>query len=357
MKTKLSVALGIFLLSSAAYAGSGTSGDGTEFKVVPMVSDQAGVAPNTDPNLVNPWGLSQAPGNPLWVSDNGTSLSTLYDPTTGAPQSLVVAIPSDGPTGTVFVPPGTGFPITENGATDDSIFLFATESGAILGWSPNVDQTNAVIGVDNSAGGAAYKGLAYDPTDILLFAADFSNNAVEEYDANWHLVRSFTDMNLPSRFAPFNVAWLNNKLYVSFAKRKKTGIDEVDGKGLGFVDVFDTQGNMVSRLVSQGKLDAPWGMTIAPTGFGNLAGALLVGNFGNGQIHAYDANSGKFMGTLRGDEDKAIKGTSRSDGDGNAIVIDGLWSLFPGPDNKTIFFSAGPDGEAHGLLGQIAHKD
>jgi uncharacterized protein (TIGR03118 family) len=341
MKSRFAIALGFILLSTAAVtAASLAPPPKTEFKVIPLVSDQPGVAPNTDPNLVNPWGLSQAPGNPLWVADNGTDLSTLYDPSSGAINPLVVGIKPGAPTGTVFVPPGTGWPISKNGASDDSIFLFDTESGAILGWSFNVDQNNAVVGVDNSKKGSAYKGLAVDVPDVLLFAADFANNEIQVYDGKWKLVRKFTDKSLPRHFAPFNVQWLNGKLYASFAKRARGGIDEVDKKGLGYVDVFDASGNLLKHLVSNGQLDAPWGMVIAPSGFGKFAGALLVGNFGNGKIHAYDPDTGDFMGTLNDDH-------------GNPVKIDGLWSLFPGPDDSTIMYSAGPDDESHGVVGQI----
>ena len=341
MKTKIGLALGFILLSTGAVvAGGKPPPPRLEFNVVPLVSDQPGVAPNTDPNLVNPWGLSQAPGNPLWVSDNGTDLSTLYDPSTGAPNSLVVSIPPGAPTGTVFVPPGTGFPITEGANTDDSIFLFDTEGGQILGWSFNVDASKAIVGVDNSATGAVYKGLAYDPTDVLLFAANFTNNRVEVYNKNWKKVRAFTDTTLPKRFAPFNVAWLNNKLYVAFAERVRGGIDDVHGAGLGYVDVFDSQGTLLQHLIANGNLNAPWGMMIAPSGFGKFAGALLVGNFGDGKISAYNASTGALIGRMKGN-------------DGKLIVIDGLWSLFPGPDDSTITFSAGPADESHGLLGHI----
>jgi uncharacterized protein (TIGR03118 family) len=339
MKTKFGLALGAILVSSAAVLAGAAPPPRLEFNVVPMVSDQPGVAPHTDPNLVNPWGISQLPGNPLWVSDNGTNLSTLYDPSSGAINPLVVSIPPGAPTGTVAVPPGTGFPISEGNATDDSIFIFDTESGALLGWSFNVDQSKAIVAVDNSAKGAAYKGLAYDPTDVLLFAADFTNNKVEVYNKTWKRVGAFTDSTLPKRFAPFNVAWLNGKLYVAFAKRA-SGIDEVDGPGLGYVDVFDAHGTLLQHLIANGALNAPWGMTIAPSGYGKFAGALLVGNFGDGRIHAYDAGTGQLMGTLKGN-------------DGKALVIDGLWSLFPGPNDSAVTFSAGPDGETHGLLGQI----
>jgi uncharacterized protein (TIGR03118 family) len=339
MKPKLSLAFGLVLLSTAAFAGSPQPTQ-TKFHVVPLVSDQPGVAAFTDPNLVNPWGMAQAPGNPLWVSDNHTNLSTVYDPATGQPQALVVNIPSDGPTGAGFVPPGTGFPITENGNTGDSIFTFDTEGGAILGWNPDVDPNNAVIAVDNSAKDSVYKGLAYDPADVLLFAADFHNNQVQVYDSNWNLVRSFTDTGLPKNFAPFNVAWINNKLYVAFAERQADGDDEVDGKGLGYIDVFDAQGVLLKHLIANGKLNGPWGMLIAPPGYGKFAGQLLVGNFGNGYINVYDPNKGTFKGHLRADR-------------GKPIVIDGLWSLFPGPNDNTVTFSAGPDDESHGLLGQI----
>lgn len=334
---KFRIALGIALLSTAAMAAHTPRGD---FHVVPLVSDQKGVAPNTDPNLVNPWGISQAPGNPLWVSDNGTNLSTLYDPKTGAIQPLVVNIPSDGPTGTVFVN-GNGFPISKNGTKGNSIFLFDTEGGAILGWNNNVDLNNAIVVVDNSRKKSAYKGLAIDD-NLNLYAADFVNNAVQVYDKKWHLAGTFTDSSLPKHFAPFNVAWINGKVYVAFAKREVGGIDEVDGKGLGYVDVFDTGGNLQKQLVAQGDLNAPWGMTIAPAKFGKFAGALLVGNFGDGKVHAYDPDTGRFLGTLKTSSDKIL-------------VIDGLWSLFPGPDKESVIFSSGPDGEKHGLLGQI-HK-
>jgi uncharacterized protein (TIGR03118 family) len=340
MKSQFTLALSAILFSTAALAGgSHPAMPKSGFQVIPLVSDQPGVAPNTDPNLVNAWGLSQAPGNPLWVADNGTNLSTLYDPSTGTPNPLVVSVPG-APTGTVFAPPGTGWPITKNGATDDSIFLFDTEDGTIQGWSFNVDQNNAVVGVDNSAKGAAYKGLAVDVPDVLLFAANFTGNAVEVYDGNWNLVNSFTDPSLPKHFAPFNVAWLNGQLYVAFAKRRIGEIDEIDRRGLGYVDVFDARGSLQKQLIANGHLEAPWGMTIAPSGFGSLAGALLVGNFGNGKIHAFDATTGVYIGGLK---DKNKK----------PIAIDGLWSLFPGPAEDTIMFSAGPDDESHGLVGQI----
>lgn len=335
---KIHIAVGAALLFSTAAIAAVQPG--SHYQIVPLVSDQKGVAAHTDPNLVNPWGISQAPGSPIWVSDNGTNLSTLYDPTTGQPNSLVVKIPSDGPTGTVFVN-GKGFPITRGGVTGNSIFLFASEGGGILGWNNNVALNKAVMVVDNSGKKSAYKGLAIDD-DLCLYAADFANGEVQMYDKKWHLTGKFTDTSLPMRFAPFNVAWINHKVYVAYAKREVGGIDEVDHKGLGYVDVFDTQGHLLKQLIAQGDLNAPWGMTIAPARFGKFAGALLVGNFGDGKVHAYDPDTGKFLGTLKTDANKPV-------------VIDGLWSLVAGPDRQSVVFSSGPDHEAHGLVGQIRH--
>jgi uncharacterized protein (TIGR03118 family) len=244
------------------------------------------------------------------------------------------------PTGTVAVPPGAGFQITEDGRSANSSFIFDTEGGTILGWSSSVDPDNAVVAVDNSANGSVYKGLAIDGTSKQLYAADFVNNEVQIFDNTFTQTSSFTDPELPRRYAPFNVQLLNGKLYVAFAKRERGGSDEVAGAHLGFVDVFDTSGNLLQRLVSKERLNAPWGLTIAPTGFGDLAGALLVGNFGDGRINAYDPNTGQYLGTLRGT-------------DGRRLSIDGLWAVDSGPATNQITFTAGPQDETHGLLGLI----
>jgi uncharacterized protein (TIGR03118 family) len=338
MRTKIGVAaLGVILLSVSAFAESSTAA--SKFDVVPLVSDQPGVAPNTDSDLVNAWGIAHSPSGPNWVSDNGTDKSTIYNRTTGAKLLPVVKIPHGAPTGIVNVPPGTGFEIKANGTSGPAIFLFDTESGAIEGWNFDVSLNKAIIAVDNSSKGSVYKGLALDAADKLLFAADFANNQVQVFNSKFKLVRSFTDIGLPKRFAPFNVAWVNDHLYVVFAKREKGGFDEVAGRGLGYVDVFNAQGKLLKHLIANGKLNAPWGITIAPAGFGTFADALLVGNFGDGKIHAYDATTGEFVGTLRGM-------------DGTPLTIDGLWALDAGP-NSRVTFTAGPDDESHGLLGLI----
>ncbi len=316
------------------------------FEVVPLVSDQPGVAPNTDPDLVNAWGLSHTRNGPLWVSDNGTDKSTVYDRTTGTKVNITVNVPG-APTGTVVSVDDqdgdTDFPIEKDGRKGASAFIFDTEAGTILGWNATVDGSNAIVAVDHSVQGSVYKGLAIVPEKQLLFAADFANNQVQVFDDQWNQIRKFTDKGLPKRFAPFNVAYLNDKIYVAFAKRERGGTDEVAGKGLGYVETFDLKGNLLQHLIANGKLNAPWGMAIAPSGFGAFAGALLVGNFGDGKVNAFDANTGAFLGTLE-------------DSDGKPLKIDGLWALDSGPDTNKVTFSAGPSEETHGLIGFIEAK-
>jgi uncharacterized protein (TIGR03118 family) len=336
MKMQISLFLGAVALTiSPAFAGANPP-KASKYTITNLVSDQAGVAANTDSELVNPWGISHAPNQPQWVSDNGSNRSTVYDQHSGT-KSLSVGV-AGAPTGSVYVTPNSGFVVTEGSNSGSSEFLFDTEGGTILGWAPNVDFSNAIAAVDNSAKGSVYKGLAISGKQI--FAADFANNQVQIYDSTFKQTGAFTDTALPKHFAPFNATLLGGKIYVAFAKREKKGIDELHGKGLGYVDVFDTSGNLQKRLISNGKLNAPWGMTIAPSGFGKYSGALLVGNFGDGKINAYDVNTGDFLGTL--------KGTN-----GKPVVIDGLWALDSGPDNS-VTFTAGPDDETHGLLGLIS---
>ena len=278
-------------------------------------------------------------GQTVWVSDNGTGLSTVYQQGTGANTGLVVTIPSGVPTGQVYVPPNTGFLISENGKSGNALFLFNSEAGVISGWSASVDSKNAVVGYDGSANGSVYKGLALNLSSKLLFAADFANNQVQVFDNTFTPVGSFTDSSLKG-YAPFNVAIVGGNVYVAFAKQDKTKHNEIDKLGDGYVDVFSESGTLLTQLVAQGELDAPWGMTIAPSTFGTLAGALLVGNFGNGWINAYDASTGTSLGWL-------------TEKNGNPVAIDGLWALDPVP-NGEITFSAGPHKEKHGLLGLLS---
>ena len=350
MKTKLRFAL--LLASAAAVAGVVTAGfvsaapGGAGYDTVLLVSNHPGVAATYDPDLVNAWGISHCPGTPLWVSDNGSNKATLYDRNNGSKVPLTVKITHGGaPTGQVWVPfkrdtdSDVDFPIHENGVTGPSVFLFVTEAGTIEGWNPNVDLNRALVGVDRSAQGSVYKGIAIVENRERIYVADFANNQVQVFNDKFKQVGSFTDPTLPKRFAPFNVAHLNGKLYVAFAQRERGGTDEVDKPGLGYVDVFSNGGVLMQHLIANGPLNAPWGMTMAPKNFGQFSGALLVGNFGDGLIHAFDPNTGALLGTL-------------SRPNGKPIRIDGVWGLDTGPDAR-VTFAAGPNDEADGLLGQI----
>jgi len=340
MNSKIKIAAGLLLFFSPALAGMlPTPTTHERVTVTPLVADQQGAAPNTDPNLVNSWGLSRDDEGLLWVTDNGTDLATSYDSNTGVPTGTAINIPMGAPTGNVYVSEGIDFQISENGKSGPAELLFDTESGAIEGWNEDVDANNAVVAVDNSAKGAVYKGLALDTGTQRLFAANFTQNQVEVYDTGFNLINTFTDPTLQG-YGPFNVVDINGLLYVSFANQGKVCCDEVDRPHLGYVDVFSADGQLQKRLISKGKLDAPWGMTIAPAGFGSLAGALLVGNFADGRINAYDPGTGAYIATLR-------------TANGRILKIDGLWGLIAASDNQ-VEFAAGPSDESHGLVGQLS---
>ena len=334
MRKQISLAVALALLASPAIAA-------TAFKITKLDSDIAGKAKFTDPNLVNPWGMSQVGSNPIWVSDNGTGLSTLYDQGTGVVESLVVTIPGGAPTGTVYNNT-TSFQISENGRNGAAEFIFDSEAGILSGWNSTVDAKNAVVAYDGSANGSVYKGLAIDLKSKLLFAADFVNDQVQVFDGTWTVTKSFTDKSLKG-YAPFNVAVINGSVYVAFAKQGKVCCDEKHGPGLGAIDVFDESGNLQKQLVAPGgELNAPWAMTIAPSSFNEFSGALLVGNFGNGWINAYDISTGASLGTLNNKT-------------GYPLTIKGLWGLDPVP-NGDVTFTAGIKDEAHGLMGLITAK-
>jgi len=322
----------------------------TSFSVVPLVSDQPGVAPNTDPNLVNAWGLTSSPTSPWWVSDNGTDKSTLYRGSDGLPFPLgapLVVNVHNAPTGTVFNPT-TGFVLPTGGK---ALFLFDTEEGKVLGWN-GAQGTDAVV-VADLGDGAIYKGLAIADTVAgpRLYAADFHNAKVDVFDGSFGLVpdSGFVDPGLPRGYAPFGIQTIGDRVFVSYAKQDADAADEIAGQGKGFVDAYDTAGNLLARVAQHGQLNAPWGLTIAPDGFGRFTGDLLVGNFGDGQINAYEEmGNGHF----------AHRGELR-DESGKSLTIDGLWALEVGQGGNngpagTLFFTAGPDDETHGLFGQIA---
>jgi uncharacterized protein (TIGR03118 family) len=333
MRSELGLAVTLSML--AATAAAQPPAGAPAFKIVPLVSSQAGQAPNYDPNLINPWGLSQATigDQPIWAADAGTGLSTLYKQKSGKIEKLVVTIPDGSPTGTVYAP-GIGFSVTENGNSGDSEFIFDSLTGVISGWNSSVDENNAIAVIDNSSSGAFYTGLAIDPSSELLFAANYGNNQVEVYDNSWNLVTTFTDSSLPSGFSVFNVAVFSGSLYVTFTKDFFFG-----KKGNGYVDVFSESGTLEQQLIAKGALNAPWGLAIAPSTYGSFAGSLLVGNLDNGEINAFDQSSGDFMGTL-------------SDKNGKPLSINGLWALDPVPSGD-ITFAAGPDYYYDGLVGLI----
>jgi uncharacterized protein (TIGR03118 family) len=322
--------------------------------VTPLVSDQAGVATFQDPNLVNAWGLAAGPTTPWWVADADADVSTLYGGD-GTPRSLVVSV-EGGPTGLVFNG-GSRFVVTDGTSSGPALFLWATESGTIRGWNaavpPPAPSTQSFLAADRSSEGANYKGLAIASTAAgdFLYAADFHNARIDMFDGEFDVVTpagAFVDPKMPAGFAPFGIQNLGGTLYVTYAKQDEEAEDEVTGAGLGFVDAFTTEGAFLGRVASAGSLNAPWGLARAPLGFGPFGGALLVGNFGDGRINAYrpsTKNSWTFAGQLRSTA-------------GGFVEIDGLWALQFGNDaaagpSGTLFFTAGPDDEEHGLFGSV----
>jgi uncharacterized protein (TIGR03118 family) len=324
-----------------------------KFSVTNLVSDGSVPAVTIDPNLINPWGMSNAPSFPFWVSDNNAGVATLYDGT-GAKNALTVNIPPPAgatgvgtPTGQVFNST-SGFKVTKAGKTAPAFFLFATEDGTIAGWAPSVDGANAILAVDNSKTRAVYKGLAMGTTfrGTFLYATNFRIGDVEMYNDRFQLVKAFTDPTVPAGYAPFNVQNLGGTLYVTFAKQNHVKHDDVAGPGHGFVDAFNLNGSFNRRVVTRTRLNSPWGLDIAPTGFGRLAGDLLVGNFGDGVINVFDPATGAFVDNIRGADNKAI-------------VLGDLWGLIngdnaAGADPNKVYFTAGVMNEAHGLFGSLS---
>ena len=348
----------------AVSASASTTTHLTTYRQINLVSDQPGRAALTDPDLVNAWGLAASPGtdatpgSPLWVADNGTDKATLYaagsSPTSVSKVPLTVSVTGAAPTGQVFNSDPNAFIVHDNqGNSGPALFLFDTENGTIDGWAPNVGgpspSTVTEVARDNGAN-AVYKGLAVATVQgkSFLYATNFRSGRVEAYDSSFTPVEMpgglFVDPGLPAGYGPFGIAEIQGQLYVTFAQQDATLHDDVSGPGHGFVDVFTNTGAFVRRLVTRGALDSPWGLALAPASFGMFRGDLLVGNFGNGLINVYNATNGAPLGQLRRPN-------------GLPIVIDGLWGLQFGNGNAArtgeLIFSAGPDGESHGLLGKI----
>ena len=327
-----------------------------------LVSDQAGAADLMDPSLVNAWGLVSSATSPWWVANNGTDTSTLY---TGAgAKVLLTTIPCHcvnvpgAPTGVVFNG-GTGFVVTSGGASGAAAFIFATEDGTILGWNRNVPPpaTSSQATLAVTTPDAVYKGLAIASTvnGDFLYATNFHAGTVDVFDKDFKPVHSpgaFTDPKLPKGYAPFGIRNLDNTIYVTYALQDADKHDDVAGKGHGFVNAFTTTGVLIQRVASKGTLDSPWGLALAPAEFGKFSNDLLIGNFGDGRIHAYaprehDDHNHKFK----------HRGVLHS-ADGPPLKIDGLWSISFGNGAAagpmtTLFFTAGPVEESHGLFGSL----
>ncbi|MGI8770560.1 MAG: TIGR03118 family protein [Acidobacteriaceae bacterium] len=342
------------VVASASYAQAQVKAQHYTQKI--LVADHSGVAGNTDANLVNPWGLSRSSGSPWWVSDNGTGVSTLYDGT-GKAAPLIVTIPpanssskTGTPTGTVFNG-GTGFALASG---KPALFLFVTEDGTVSGWNPGVNPTHAVIKV-NENGKSVFKGatIANVGLSSFLYVADFRQGHLQVFDSSFHHVSAmealFKDDRLPSGYAPFNVQNIGGDVYVTFAVQDSAKHDEVDGAGLGYVDVFTPTGTLLRRFDHGSWLNAPWGLALASGDFGVFSHDLLVGQFGSGTIQVYDPLTGHLLGHL-------------SDASNRTIQHDGLWALSFGSDGgsgpaTTLYFSAGTNHEQDGLFGAITAID
>ena len=338
----------------AAASASADDHGGSRYTVHNLVSDQAGKADHTDPNLVNAWGIAAGPTTPWWVNDNGTNVSTLYNGDGVAqfqPNPLVVSV-DGGPSGIVFNG-GSGFVVSDgNGDSGPARFMFATEGGTIRGWNPGVPppplSTQSFVVVDKSGEGAVFKGLAIAGNEI--FATDFHNAKVDVFDSSFNQITGgFVDPKIPSGFAPFGIQNLGGNIFVTYAKQDAAAHDDVAGPGLGFVDEYSTSGTLIARVAQRGRLNSPWGLVMAPSDFGKASGDLLVGNFGDGRINVFEPKKNGGFETK-----DQLQGTN-----GKPVTIDGLWGIGFGNgsgsgDTNDLYFAAGPDGEMHGLFGEIS---
>jgi uncharacterized protein (TIGR03118 family) len=339
----------VLALFGGTTAARSSSVPGT-YAVHYLSSDVPGLAAHTDPDLVNGWGIAAPPTGPWWVADNGTDKSTLYAADGTKNTGIIVDIANGVPTGVVFNGDG-GFVVSANGKSGSARFIFDSESGTISGWNSTVDGGHSVVGARNPD--AVYKGLALATaaSGPQLYATDFAGGKVDVYSSTWGpgvATGGFVDPNLPKGYAPFGIANVNGMLVVTFAKQEPGSDDEQHHQGFGVVDAFDTDGNLLARIATHGQLNAPWGIALAPAGFGPFSGDLLIGNFGDGQINAYAKQadgSWERAGGLR-------------DSTGRQISIDGLWGIGFGNNATagpatTLYFAAGPNDENDGLFGSV----
>jgi uncharacterized protein (TIGR03118 family) len=342
-RTRISTLSALAVLAGFATACSDDDNTGPNttagFQETPLVADASGLgASRVDPNLKNPWGIAINPTNGfVWVANNHSGTSTVYEPG-GAIVSLVVTIPS--PTATTGgAPTGIAFNSTSDFVIPGSgaaTFLFAGEDGVISAWNQSLG-TAAKVVIDRSGQNAVYLGLT--TVGNSLFAANFAGKAVDMFDKDFAFVKSFTDPGVPSDYGPFNVQAIGGNVYVAFAKIDPTTGEEAAGVGLGYVSVFGPDGTFIKRFASTGTLNAPWGMAAAPASFGDFAGDILIGNFGDGRINVFDVITGNFLGQLKHT-------------DGEEIELEGLWALMVGT-NSNLYFAAGIQDEEHGLFGVV----
>lgn len=330
-----------------------------------LISDGFVPADHLDSNLVNAWGLVSGPTTPWWTADNGSGKTTLFSVATNAIVTEFTVPGAGGaqgnPTGLVFNG-GTGFVVNNGvGSPAAARFIFSSEDGTISAFK-GAPIVTVVPNAQAPAHDAVYKGLAIDSATAgqFLYATDFHNGKVDIFDSSFHAVTipgSFTDPNIPDGFAPFGIQNINGTIYVTYALQDADKHDDVAGPGNGFVDAYDTSGNLIRRVASAGELNSPWGLALAPDDFGRFSGDLLVGNFGNGRIHVFDPNQ------LESDGEFEAVGLVHS-ASGGPLIIDGLWALQFGHGanassangtTNTLFFTAGPDGENHGLFGSIVN--
>jgi uncharacterized protein (TIGR03118 family) len=319
------------------------------FKQTNLVSDTPGLAANTDPKLINPWGIAYIPGQAFWIADNNSGFSTLYNQAgVNAGNFAVPAPPGDGnpatPTGIVANVAGTGFNVNGRPA----VFIFDSEDGTISAWN-GVDPVTTMV--DNSVAGAVYKGLALvnlGQGGSFLLAANFNSGKVDVFDTNFrtaHLTGDLTDPQIPNTYAPFGIHIVNHEIFITYALQDQAKHDPVHQAGAGYVDIFDLNGGFMSRLASQGNLNAPWGVVIPPAGFGPFAGKVLVGEFGNGVIDVYDLGTGNLVDQMK-------------DSTGAVITNASLWDMVFGGggssgDPNTLYITAGLANEQHGLFAAI----
>jgi len=345
--TYMYIKIGLLFVAAGMFTAASARAD--TYSWTNFQSDIAGVAQHTDPNLVNPWGMAVSTGGTIWVSDNGTGVSTLYGQN-GTANPLVVIIPTavrnrgtGNPTGVVFNNTSF-FQVTKNGTSAPARFIFVSEDGLISGWNNTLDLTHAIIAVDNGTNrgvnSAVYKSatLGVATGHNFLYVSNFHTGKVETYDENFHQVtpNGFVDPNLPAGYAPFGIRNFNSEIFVAYAKQNHARHDDVACPGCGFINVFDTSGTFLRRLVANGNLNAPWGLT-------EVEGNLWVGNFGDGLINVYNPMTGAFIEQLMR-------------ADGTPLQFDGLWDMLPAQVGGGVFFTAGIADEGHGLFGIITEN-